>query len=39
MAPGEVLLLLGRFHFIEITIIPLLFLEIGAVSAIFVVIP
>jgi len=39
VAPLEVLLLLGPLHFIEIPIIPMLFLEIGAVSAIFVVIP
>jgi len=39
MAPGKVLLLLGPLYFIEITIIPMLFLEIGAVRTIFVVIP
>jgi hypothetical protein len=39
MAPREVLLLLGPLHSIEITIFPLLLLEICAVSTIFVAVP
>jgi hypothetical protein len=39
MAPLEVLLLLAPFHSVEITIIAMLLLEIGAVRAIFVAVP
>lgn len=39
MAPLEVLLLLAPIHLIEIPIIPVLLLEIGAVRTIFVVVP
>jgi hypothetical protein len=39
MAPLEVLLLLAPLHLIEVPVVSLLLLEIGAVSTIFVVVP
>jgi hypothetical protein len=39
MAPLEILLLLAPIDTIEVTIVPMLLLKIGAVSMIFVVVP
>lgn len=39
MAPVEVLLLLAPLHFVEIAIIPVLLLEIGAVGTILAIVP
>src|SRR5690348_12598566 len=39
MAPLEVLLLLASLHFIEMTLIPMLILDVGAVSTILIVVP
>jgi len=39
VAPPEVFSLLVRSHFPELTIVPVLILQIGAVSSIFLVVP